>query len=172
MWRPGYSLTRRAAQGAALAAVALFAATGCGPDPYEQFGVAGPPPPPASGLHADGAEEDALAIRLTKDAPSPDGSGRTEDGLRRRLEQESGSVVFPHWQARRSGAAQYEVTFSYTLVGEGNEIRRRGFAWKTDVVLQMVSPPREMTEKELLPRAARVYRDRRLDRRRIELNAE
>jgi len=150
----------------------LLCGVGCGDDPAAQFGAMDdlPPATPESGARVlESAEEEISALRLTREARAPDGAGTNEDWVQRQLESATQDVLFPRWEARRQAAGKYEVSFIYTLVGSGESVSRRGFAWTADVVLLMVSPPREMRTDELAPRASRVYQKRGLDRKRIEL---
>lgn len=155
------------------AALPLLLCGGCGPDPYSDYVRDSAPaeaPPPAPIL--DDANEETTAIRLVQQSSAPDGPGTCEDWVQRHLEQLLGNVMFPRWQTQRRAASKYEVTFTYTLVSESNEIRHGGFAWNADLLLRLVSPMREMTDEELTPRAARVYQNRQFDRQRVELEPE
>lgn len=118
------------------------------------------------------ADAESLAIRLTRDAPAPDGKGSNEDWVQRKIEALGKDVLFPRWEARRRAAGKFEVTFTYTLVSGGESVERRCFAWTADVVLHLVSPPRELSRDELSSRGLRMYRPRQRQQPRIELMEE
>lgn len=166
---------RESRAGLILLACALLATAGCGDDPAIPFG-----PVDESALQAagpqdrvlDGAEEEGRALRLVREARAPDGEGANEDWVKRQMELAEQDVLFPRWEARRTAAGKYEITFTYTVVGIGDAVARRGFAWTADVVLLLVTPPREMQAEELAPRSSRVYQRRALDRRPVELSPE
>ncbi|HOW96364.1 MAG TPA: hypothetical protein P5567_10160 [Kiritimatiellia bacterium] len=154
---------------------ALLAAAGCGDDPAIPFGpvdeaVLQEPGPQDRVL--EGAEEETRALRLAREARASDGEGTNEDWVKRQMELAEQDVLFPRWEARRTAAGKYEVTFTYTVVGIGDVVARRGFAWTADVVLMLVTPPREMQAEELVPRSSRVYQRRALERRPVELSPE
>ena len=153
----------------------LICGGGCGEDPAAPFGYTDDLPPAipeTGGRVLEDAEEENLAIRLAREAGAPDGEGANEDWVQRQAGSVAQDVLFPRWEARRRAAGKYEVSFTYTLVGAGESVTRRGFAWTADVILLLVSPPREMQPDELLPRASRIYQRRGLDRKRIELIEE
>ncbi|MBU1909490.1 MAG: hypothetical protein KJ726_05535 [Verrucomicrobia bacterium] len=155
--------------------IGLICGGGCGEDPAAPYGYTDDLPPaiPESGGRVlEGAEEENLAMRLTREASAPDGEGTNEDWVQRKVESVDQDVLFPRWEAHRRAAGKYEVSFTYTQVGAGESVARGGFAWTADVVLLLVSPPREMHPDELMPRASRVYQRRGLDRQRIELIEE
>jgi hypothetical protein len=103
---------------------------------------------------AGGVEQDAEAIRLVKESAAPDEQGTNEDWVRRQTEGERTSVYFPVWKASPRGLSKFEVTYSCTVVvDERNVIEKRGFAWNVDLVLRLVTPPREMRPDELSSRA-------------------
>lgn len=150
----------------------LLGAAGCGEDssmPFQPMDEEALLSPAAQDRVLEGAEEEGQALRLTREARAPDGEGTNEDWVRRQMDLAGPDVLFPRWEARRTAAGKYEVAFTYTLVGIENSVARRGFAWNTDVVLLLVSPPREMQPDELVPRSSRVYQRRGLEHQRIEL---
>lgn len=152
--------------------LALLGVAGCSEDPAIPFGDVDEtvlPSPAVQDRVLEGAEEEGQALRLTREAKAPDGDGTNEDWARRQMDLAGQDALFPRWEARRTAAGKYEVAFTYTLVGIGDSVARRGFAWNADVVLLLVSPPREMQPDELIPRSSRVYQRRGLERERIEL---
>lgn len=99
--------------------------------------------------------DESLAITLAKESPASDGEGTADQWVGRQLAQNTGSVLFPHWQARRYGLEKYEVSFTFRRMNELGEIEKKGYAWKVDLVLKTVSAVRAMTAEELnvgLPR--------------------
>lgn len=97
----------------------------------------------------DGGTEESAAIEMARESPATGGEGTTEKWVERQLAQSKGSVLFPHWQARRYGISKYEVSFTYALMNELGEVEKKGYAWKVDVVLKVVSPGRVLTAAEL-----------------------
>ena len=100
-----------------------------------------------------GVEQDAAAIQLVKESPAPDEQGTSEDWVRRQTERGRASVYFPLWKASPRGLSKFEVTYTCTVVDEQNVIQKMGYAWNVDLVLRMVTPPREMRPDELSSRA-------------------
>jgi hypothetical protein len=137
-----------------LLALALCSVAGCGPPGSEEpraddLALSSPAAlKPSGGGVPDG---ETAAIRIARQWPADDSDGAVEDWVRRRMDAERGSVLFPRWRARRLGVDKYEVSFDYTVVDEKNTIQRRGIAWRVDVSLKMVSGFREMTPAELVP---------------------
>lgn len=101
-------------------------------------------------------DEQGEAIRIVRESKAPEGEGRTEAWLEQRLRAIPGQVLFPHWTARRRGAARYEVRFTYTVLGDDQRIERAGLAWDVDLVLEAARGPRPLSEEELTPARARV----------------
>ncbi len=120
----------------------------------------------------EGGTEESAAIKLVRQSAAPEGGGNTEAWIQRRLGQDKSSVMFPHWQASRRGIGKYEVRFTYTAMDELGEIKKRGLAWTVDLVLKLVSPPRELKTDELGSRSSPYYPRRQADVRHEELKLE
>ena len=74
-------------------------------------------------------------MALVREADAPEGGGTCEEWAQRQVDNTEHDVLFPRWEARRRAAGKYEVTFTYTIVGEGESVSRRGRAWTADVIL-------------------------------------
>ena len=114
----------------------------------------------------EGVTEETAAVDMVKQWPAPEGEeGTTEPWTVRQLQAVEGDALFPHWRALRRGRGRYDVMFTYTLMNELGTAEKKGFAWHADLVLKVVSGPREMSAAELgrsinarTPRPKRVVR--------------
>lgn len=115
----------------------------------------------------EGATEESAAVDMAKQWPALEGEGNTEQWTMRQMQSSGGNPLFPHWRAQRRGRGRYDVTFTYTLMNELGSVEKKGFLWRVDLVLKLVSEPREMTAAEMgrsvntrVSRSKSVRRDR------------
>lgn len=108
-----------------------------------------------------GGTEESAAIKLVQSAPAAQGGGAMEQWLQRQAVTNGSSIVFPRWEAERRGMGKYEVIFTCMLMQEDGSVGKWGIVWSVDIVLKMVTAPREMKQAELNARASRYFRDRR-----------
>ena len=98
----------------------------------------------------EGVTEETAAVDMVKQWAAPEGEeGTTEQWTLRQLQAVGGDALFPHWRALRRGRGRYDIMFTYTLMNELGTAEKKGFAWHADLVLKVVSGPREMSAAEL-----------------------
>ena len=156
----GYSLIPAAI------AVALLFSVGCSPMTEDERAVQEGRKSEAEQREAlrralNGGAEESVAIKLVQSAPAAQGEGTTEQWLQRQAATNGSSIFFPRWEADRRGMGKYEVIFTCTLMQEDGRVGKWGVAWSVDIVLKMVTSPREMKQSELSARSSRYFRDRR-----------
>jgi len=68
--------------------------------------------------------------------------GETTDAwLRREIARMGGQMLFPRWEAIRRGSNKQEVTFSFVLINDRNQMQRMAYSWQVDVLDMTVEPP-------------------------------
>ncbi len=93
-----------------------------------------------------GSTRYAEAMDLVKKGKAPDGKGTVEDWA----EKKAGNrALFPRWAVLPKGADKYEVRYEYTLMGENYDLERKGYAWTVNLMVKIISPHRELSDKEL-----------------------
>lgn len=117
----------------------------------------------------EGGAEESEAIELVKESPAPDGETATAAWLQASMNERSGSILFPRWQAFRRGIDRYEVWFSYTFMAPDGAIQKKGYAWNVDLMLKAVKEPRPLTESELGMRTSRYFRSPEDEGGKVEL---
>lgn len=108
----------------------------------------------------NGETEDQGAIRMVREHAAPEGDGTTDEWLKRVLDAEDGTILFPLWQAQRRGVGRYEVWHVYTLLAEDSRVEEKGHAWIVDLALKLVEGPRPLTPREIGADSPRYYRGR------------
>ena len=99
--------------------------------------------------------KDEEIIDTVKQAVSHAGDGTTWQWAEQQIDALKGDILFPRWKILRRGSGKYEVRYTFTLIDENEAIAMRGWAWKVDMALQLVSSPRELTVDELATGAGR-----------------
>ena len=88
---------------------------------------------------------------MVQEARAPDGNGLIPEWVDRQLENIRNLVMFPRWEVLRRGSNRYEVRYTFTQI-DGASMTKRGFFWNVDVVLKLVSSPRELAPSEVANR--------------------
>ena len=106
-------------------------------------------------------ESDAIALVKEHEMEEADGVTVVEWTVKDRMHAD-GQVIFPRWRAIRRSPHKFEVQYTYTLLTPENEILHKGYAWKADLLLKLVSAHRKMDPSELDTTGRREgYRPRR-----------
>ena len=110
------------------------------------------------------------AIKLVKDYPMDEAEGVTVvDWAAKDRSKADGQVIFPRWRAIRRSPHKFEVQYTYTLLAPDHQIAHKGFSWKADLLLKLVSAQRVMEDSELDPSGRREgFRPRREQRKEKE----
>jgi len=91
-----------------------------------------------------------LALKTVREWPAgPEGSETTTG---QQIEEQTaaleGSVMFPRWTARRTGANDYEVRFTFTHINNQYEMEKKGFSWIVNVMQKTVGPRRILRQED------------------------
>jgi len=90
-----------------------------------------------------------LALQIVREAPAEEGGGATTGG---QIEEQTaaleGSVMFPRWTARRVGANDYEVRFTFTHIDNQYNMNKTGFSWIVNVAQKTAGPRRVLRPED------------------------
>lgn len=67
--------------------------------------------------------------------------GTTEQWLMAEIAKMGGQMLFPRWEAIRRGSNKQEVTFSFVLINDRNQMQRMAYSWQVDVLDMTVESP-------------------------------
>ncbi len=65
----------------------------------------------------------------------------TEQWLMAEIAGMGGQMLFPRWEAIRRGSNKQEVTFSFVLINDRNQMQRMAYSWQVDVLDMTVESP-------------------------------
>lgn len=88
--------------------------------------------------------KDGDIVNLVVSNAAPDSNGITDDWLKRQIGQIEGQILFPRWKVMRQGANKYDVQYSFSVIDGQNRLYKRGYQWNVDVMVKLVSLPREL----------------------------
>lgn len=95
--------------------------------------------------------KDTDVILMVKKAPAREGNIDTDTWVDKQIADVKGQVIFPRWEVTRRGSSKYEARYLYTLLDDQNKMTKRGWRWDVDVVVKMVSAPRDFVEEDSQP---------------------
>lgn len=132
---------------------ALLAGCGPAPGPEEDL-VPGPVGFDAGGAGSAPVHDiramSELALKIVQEAPAGTNDPAATTG--RKIEEQAaameGSVLFPRWTARRVGASDYEVRFTFTHIDNQYNMARKGFSWIANVAKKTAGPMRVLRPED------------------------
>lgn len=80
-------------------------------------------------------------IERVKQYPLDEKGGTTEQWLMAEIAKMGGQMLFPRWEAIRRGSNKQEVTFSFVLINDRNQMQRMAYSWQVDVLDMTVESP-------------------------------
>jgi hypothetical protein len=80
-------------------------------------------------------------IERVKQTVVDDKGGTTEQWLMAEIAKMGGQMLFPRWEAIRRGSNKQEVTFSFVLINDRNQMQRMAYSWQVDVLDMTVESP-------------------------------
>lgn len=116
----------------------------------------------------ESALKDSDIINLVASNAAPDKIGSTDDWLKRQIGTIEGQILFPRWKVLRHGNTRFEARYQFSVIDDQNRISKRGYQWEVDVLVKLVSPPRELVFAEQKPLAAPTVDTRQSRRLRDE----
>ena len=91
-----------------------------------------------------------LALKIVQDSPASAEEGEATVG--QQIEEQTaaleGSVMFPRWTARRVGATDYEVRYTFTHIDNQYNMLKTGFSWVVNVAQKTVGPRRVLRPED------------------------
>lgn len=91
-----------------------------------------------------------LALKIVRDAPAGTNEGGSTVG--QQIEEQTaaleGSVMFPRWTARRVGANDYEVRYTFTHIDNQYNMIKKGFSWIVNVSQKTAGPRRVLRPED------------------------
>jgi hypothetical protein len=92
--------------------------------------------------------KDTDVIQMVKQSASMRANLDTGVWVDQQMAQIQGQVIFPRWEVVRRGSSKYEARYSYTLLDADNNMAKRGWRWDVDIMLKIVSPPRDIVMED------------------------